>query len=76
MGGERGERKGRRSVYLSSAVPASDGGSRLTKGNVVNSDESEEVDGERKKKEGGGGGEERRSSSSGKSYVQERCLLC
>lgn len=65
MGGERRAYKGRRSVYLSLAAPASDGGSRLTKGNVVNVDRSEQVD----RKKGG----ERRIS---KSYVQERCLLC
>lgn len=38
VGGERRPYKGRRSVYLSLAVPASDGGSHLTKGNVVNVD--------------------------------------
>lgn len=47
VGGERGVYKGRQSVYLSSAGPASDGGSRLTKGNVVNVDWLEQVDREK-----------------------------
>lgn len=47
VGGERRAYKGRRSVYLSLAVLASDGGSRLTKGNVVNVDWSEQVDGKK-----------------------------
>lgn len=38
VGGERGACKGRLSAYLSLAVPAGDGGSHLTKGNVVNFD--------------------------------------
>lgn len=38
VGGERRVYEGRRSVYLSLAVPASDGGSCFTKGNVVNVD--------------------------------------
>lgn len=58
--------KGRRSVYLSLAVPASDGRSGIIKRNVVNSDLLQQVDRKRR-------AAERRSS---KSYVQERCLLC
>lgn len=38
VGGARGAYRGCRSVYLGLAVPTSDGGSHLTKGNVVNVD--------------------------------------
>lgn len=70
VGGESGARKGRRSVYLRSAEPASDGGSRLTKGNVVNADWYEQVDRKKKKKKMMAA--VRRSCNS---YVQERCFF-
>lgn len=79
VGGESGARKGRRSVYLRSAEPASDGGSRLTKGNVVNADWYEQVDRKKKRKNDGSCEEELQQLCAGKMlffYANGWCVCC